>query len=422
MLIALRATNCFLFDRDIELSMHANRRYTRLPGNVADRDGVGVLKSAVLLGPNNTGKTMLTRIIAAMRDLMLNKSFDLVPNFSNGSATCDLSVCFLANSPYRFDVHYDPRARKIVFEQLSILNSDLSMKRLLYTRDYESAYHYCEDKEIENLLPFLSQDSILIYLLQPAQSRVLTEARDAITTFASSIDVITTERLSMQPTIQALMNDDTRREVRDFVCGSDPSFLDFRYDDEMNISTQINGPFSAEPSNGIDPDEATNIAKHIDEMLRLVSVYKDHTVPSVLFDSHGTQTIEALAGYVIWALRNGRILVIDELDSGLHFRLTRAIITLFNNERNTSGQLIATTHDVLLLDCKRLFRKDQIWFTDKDKETAYLYSLADFTSRDDGVRETSDLVAKYKAGKFGAVPEPDMFSLLANLPEVDDGE
>ena len=47
---------------------------------------------------------------------------------------------------------------------------------------------------------------------------------------------------------------------------------------------------------------------------------------------------------------------------------------------NECAQLIATVHDVSLLDCQTLFRKEQIWFTHKDKETAHLYSLAEFTT------------------------------------------
>ena len=125
----------------------------------------------------------------------------------------------------------------------------------------------------------------------------------------------------------------------------------------------------------------------------------------------------ALASYVIGALSGGRILVIDELDNSLHFRLTRAIISLFNNELNESAQLIATVHDVSLLDCHSLFRKEQIWFTHKDPDRAYLYSLAEFTAKESKTRDTSDLIAKYRAGVFGALPEPDLFEVLQEVRE-----
>ena len=143
----------------------------------------------------------------------------------------------------------------------------------------------------------------------------------------------------------------------------------------------------------------------------MCSDYKGHSLPSVLFDSGGTKKMTALASYVINALNKGRTLVVDELDSSLHFKLLRAVISLFNNQLNNSAQLIATVHNISLLDCKRLFHKEQIWFAHKDSEGVYLYSLTEFTSDNDGVRETSDLIEKYKQGVFGALPYSCFFIL-----------
>jgi AAA15 family ATPase/GTPase len=151
------------------------------------------------------------------------------------------------------------------------------------------------------------------------------------------------------------------------------------------------------------------------DQLHLFSTYKGLTVPSLTFDSTGTKKIACLASYVIDALENGRILVVDELDNSLHFKLVRAIIAMFNNELNTKAQLICTVHDITLLDCQKLFRKEQIWFAHKDMENAYLYSLSEFTAEKDGVRDTSDLVEKYKRGVFGALPEPDLFESLLEV-------
>ncbi len=150
------------------------------------------------------------------------------------------------------------------------------------------------------------------------------------------------------------------------------------------------------------------------EQLHLCSVYKGRPVPSLLFDSVGTKKMASLASFIINSLEQGRILVVDEIDSSLHFKLTRAIFSLFNNELNTKGQLICTAHDVSLLDCKRMFRKEQIWFASKDKEGVYLYSLSDFKADEDGVRGRSDLIEKYKKGLFDALPSPDLFKALMN--------
>lgn len=122
-----------------------------------------------------------------------------------------------------------------------------------------------------------------------------------------------------------------------------------------------------------------------------------------------------MASYIIEGLEQGRILVVDELDSSIHFKLTRAIVTMFNNELNTSAQLVFTVHDINLMDCKKMFRKEQIWFVHKDEDGVYVYSLADFTAVD-GVRgDTSDIMEKYRRGALGALPDPDLISSLLDI-------
>ncbi len=87
-------------------------------------------------------------------------------------------------------------------------------------------------------------------------------------------------------------------------------------------------------------------------------------------------------------------------------------LSLFNNELNTKAQIIFSAHDGTLLDCKKLFRKDQIWFAAKNDEGAYIYSLKDYTAQKDNIRSESDLLEKYKLGALGALPEPDLISIL----------
>ena len=97
------------------------------------------------------------------------------------------------------------------------------------------------------------------------------------------------------------------------------------------------------------------------DQFRLISVHKGKPLPSIKFVFTGTKKIVWLASYIVEALEQGKTLILDELDSGLQFKLSRALISLFNNPINVSAQLICMTHDVSLLDIKTLLRKDQIW-------------------------------------------------------------
>ena len=119
-------------------------------------------------------------------------------------------------------------------------------------------------------------------------------------------------------------------------------------------------------------------------------------------ESSGTQKYFALSGPILETLKKGKVLVIDELDAKLHPNLTHKIIGLFNSKTKNplNAQLLFNTHDTNLLDTN-LFRRDQIWFTEKNRYgAASLYSLSDIK----GVRKDDPLEKNYISGKYGAIP------------------
>jgi len=127
--------------------------------------------------------------------------------------------------------------------------------------------------------------------------------------------------------------------------------------------------------------------------------------PFELFESEGTKKFFHLLGPVMDTLRYGKILVIDELDTKLHPLITRQIVKLFNNNKTNpnNAQLIFATHDIQLLDAK-IFRRDQIWFTEKqDDGSTRLYSLLDF-KKGKTPRNDEKISKNYAYGKYGAVP------------------
>lgn len=132
-------------------------------------------------------------------------------------------------------------------------------------------------------------------------------------------------------------------------------------------------------------------------------------------ESSGTRKFFALTGPILDVIENGYTLVVDELDSKLHPNLVCKIVSLFNSKElnKNNAQLIFNTHDTNLLSTG-LFRRDQIWFTDKNKYgEARLYSLADFKS--DEVRKTEPFEENYIRGKYGAVPYLEFFNNLNSI-------
>jgi AAA15 family ATPase/GTPase len=118
-------------------------------------------------------------------------------------------------------------------------------------------------------------------------------------------------------------------------------------------------------------------------------------------ESRGTQKIFALLAPVLSALKKSEVLIIDELDSLLHPLMAIAIIGLFNSQQTNpkNAQLIFATHDVNLLS-NQLFRRDQIWFTEKNRQEATdLYSLVEFD-----IDNNASFEQDYIQGRYGAIP------------------
>ncbi len=128
-------------------------------------------------------------------------------------------------------------------------------------------------------------------------------------------------------------------------------------------------------------------------------------------ESDGTQRFYSLLGPLLQSVVFCYTLFKDELELNLHPLLTREIVKAVRDSEhdNCSAQLIFTTHDTTLLD-PELFGRDQVWFTEKDKQGAtQLYSLADYKET---VRKDEAMQKRYLAGRYGAVPVLERFDLI----------
>jgi len=126
-------------------------------------------------------------------------------------------------------------------------------------------------------------------------------------------------------------------------------------------------------------------------------------------ESKGTQRLFSVAGPWIDTLDNGYAVVVDELDTSLHPLLAKELVSMFHRRdlNVNNAQLICNTHDTTLLD-HDLFRRDQIWFVEKDNTGAsHLYPLLEFSPRKGEALERG-----YLRGRYGAIPVLGDLSLL----------
>ena len=115
-------------------------------------------------------------------------------------------------------------------------------------------------------------------------------------------------------------------------------------------------------------------------------------------ESDGTRALFSFAGPWLDVIENERVLVVDELDTSLHPLLVHHLVKLLHHKR-TKAQLIFTTHDATLLS-QKLLRRDQVWFMEKDAARATrLYPLSDFSPRDNEAVERG-----YLNGRYGGIP------------------
>ena len=413
MIIELSVKNCYAFEDTIIFSMKADMRNKKFGANVHKENNFNILKTAGIYGPNNSGKTCLIKCIRAIKEVLLNRKSDLMPNIFTNNNVCELGVIFMVSGrKFSYKFKYDAVKEEYIYESFSEVFKDKygnEKEENWLEKDTVKEIFTSVDQDLQAMIPMISNNNLLYYLIDTNKFEKLSEIKNILIGFAEKIDVINMNNIPMEHTIELMKNKNKlQQKIVEFIKNADLYMDNFEYVDMDKIKLE-SVEYEKKPE-----EKVLEVLDNIMDQIRLVSTYKGISVPSVLFDSTGTKKIAAIAGYVIEALEQGRILVVDELDSSIHFKLTRAIVTMFNNELNENAQLIFTVHDINLMDCKRLFRKEQIWFVHKDEAGVYVYSLADFTALQ-GVRDTSDIIEKYRKGTLGALPDPELINSLLSI-------
>lgn len=413
MIIEVRAKNCFAFNDRIFFSMKADMRNKKFASNVHRENNFNILKTVGIYGPNNAGKTCLVKCIRAIKHIFLNKKKDLMPNIFTDSDICDLGVTFLSyGRKFSYDFKYDTEKEDFIYEHFAEILKDQygnEKETTWLLKDTVNREYFCADEEVLQMIPLVAKNNLLCYLIDTSNFEHLDEMKKILIEFAEKIDIINMNNIPMKKTIDLIKNKNQLQEkIVDFIKNADLYMDNFEYVDMDKIQFEVDDD-SEKPE-----EKVLELPETIMDQIRLVSTYKGVRVPSVIFDSTGTKKIAAMASYVMEGLEQGRVLVVDELDSSIHFKLTRAIVAMFNNELNADAQMIFTVHDINLMDCKRMFRKEQIWFVHKDNDGVYVYSLADFTAQQ-GVRDTTDIMEKYRKGALGALPDPELINSLLSI-------
>jgi hypothetical protein len=154
-----------------------------------------------------------------------------------------------------------------------------------------------------------------------------------------------------------------------------------------------------------EPFDASSLPEN-KQILEIQTIHKSAEGQPVSFEfkeeSDGTQKLFSFAGPWIDSLKRGNVLFIDELHDNLHPNLVKFLVQLFHSDETNknNAQLVFTTHETSILS-QDVFRRDQIWFCEKDTSQAtHLYPLTDFSPR----KGRENLELAYLSGRYGALP------------------
>ena len=379
-----------------------------IPENLILGKKENYLKSAVMYGANASGKSNL---IKAMNTVVI-----MIRNSNNMQPGLKLPIV-----PFKFDKEYVKKPSS--FELIMIINNIKYVYGFVAdeNRIYEEyLYYYPNGKETElfertqvNKYHYTSNENVLKdivsknmenkFLLATATTWNYEKTKPVYEFITNGIEILF-DYNTIKPLSFSLYKNDNNGELKEFS-------LNILNEAEMNISgynvTDVeitDEQLSAIPLELRGFFNKKTRSFHITTRHNITT--EDGKEEDIDLDfeeeSLGTQNMFILNPILLYVLKKGKVLIIDELDRSLHPFLVEYIVKIFNSEKyNKNGaQLIFNTHDTNLLNLS-LFRRDQIWFTEKDykKGATDLYPLDDFP-----VRKTENVEKGYLNGRYGAIP------------------
>lgn len=408
MLIQFNFKNFKGFKEETSLDMTAATLLQEHPYNLITGKEESYIKVAAIYGANGSGKSSIVQAFDFMRKWVLTsfkkeseKKGIPVKRFAfdntSRNKTAEFEVFFMHNSnEYQYGFTVD---NKKVHEEW------------LYKRDfrgkgkYKTLFERSGDKiECSNLLKgaealseFVEESTLFLSMIASAK---INYAKDVFHWF------IATEVIDFGDIIlELVMNKMLPANIED------ENYLSGIRDFLKSVDINIDGIRVEKKKNFDDEYEYKIYSKHLS---------KDKKTPyEIPFteESSGTQKMFALYTYIVNAMNNGDTLIVDELDAKLHPLLLRYIINMFHNEdiNKNGAQLVYTTHDNYTLS-REIFRRDQVWFVEKDENAvSELYPLSELKLDDNKkVRNDATYNKQYLLGRYGAVPILKGFDMWGN--------
>lgn len=415
MLLEFKVTNFRSIQETQVLSLVANNDPSLQESNCLS-SGLNAIpklaRSAVIYGPNASGKSNLILAMALMRDVVVNsavavregdKYTNIIPFlFDKVSAEqpTEFEVSFLEDE-IRYQYGFAINNTHIVKEWLLVYKTPKSQRWFERTYNGQTSMYdwyfgpHFSDSQRHNVWKESTRSNALF--LSTAVNLNSEQLRPIYNWFLSKLVVIFGGlQTNLFPTIEYLKSGEDKARIITLLQAADLGITDIQSKTQKARKVEFK----------LDPSGSATVGLPQDtEMPTINFLHKnanDTNINLALeYESHGTKKLFSYAGPLLNVLKEGSVIVIDEIEAGLHPKMVKFLVNLmFDNDLNTkNAQMICSTHQTSLLDTDFL-RRDQIWFMEKNHSNAsVLYPLTDFSPR-----KSENIEKGYLQGRFGAIP------------------
>lgn len=416
MLVMFRFRNFASFKNEVVLDLRAVS-YKEMKDHVIDTGRNKIVKTLSIFGKNASGKSNLISALFFFESFVINQFFEdgqeavdragLMPNIRRAvykltdsvDPTSEYEIIFSHKGiTFQYGFMLEDREGQSPIIKEEWLNVDDQMVFDRNADTIESGRKY--KKEIEKLRK-LREDRLYISTLDYFADGDVKLLIDHIKEYLKNSFNVYFE-LIMESSVKGFTSSTTfskrfceeeeyRNIVETFVKDIDVGITRIVVEEKEAVSEKKTPKYTIKTAHNIYDENGSIIGEELFD-LRM--------------ESSGTIRYFSFIQSILTMLENGGVFIVDEFSARLHPILTKFIIDLFQNKKNTKAQLIFTTHDISLMN-RDQFRRDEIALIEKNfKGESYVYTLADIKTRSD-----ASFAKDYMNGKYGAIPVIDEDSL-----------
>lgn len=441
MLIEFNIENSFSFKKPQSFSLLASKSTNENFNNEntieIDEFGIGsTLKSAAIFGANASGKSNFFQSLKTFQGIVLKSIKNVDSNY------LEAVIPFLMdketiNSPTEFEVSFIHN-KTLYRYGLSILKGKVEEEWLFKTTKREAALFHREGQKIDyNKSSFKEAKD---FVKQTKDGLQVSKTRDNVPFISviSQFDGEVSSQIIDWFKKLHIISGSREKGFRNFTIEKFEQDLEFKKWSLQILSGLQIQDIEIEEVDDLVPDAVNEIRENKNlhaaysaiqdfinssekksKELRVLKKLSDNGVVSfpIKLESEGTQKLIYLLGPLYDSMKSGDVLFIDEFDNKFHTLLCKYIISVFNEGNVYNSQLILACHDTNLLT-KEIFRRDQIWFVDKDNtHESTLYSLLEY--KEHYARVGDSYSRDYLSGKYGAIP---LFSSIEEISRACSGK